>query len=266
MECKNTSDLLIDYYDKKLPQTLSEEIEQHLKKCEKCRTEFHQIQKMMDEINTVEQKKPDKKLRRHFEEMLADEKQILNKSTQDKKTIQWSFSPFFQVAAALLLLIVGYFVGLNVSNFSDEKSHSQEQIAALQDDLNRMKQMVVFAMLEKQSASERIKAVSYVDNMSRPNDEVINALIETLNNDDNTNVRLAAAKALAKFAQLQKVREALLWSLESQTDPSLQIAIINILVEIEEHKAVQPMKKLIEDENTHEVVKKQAEIGISVLI
>ena len=86
-----------------------------------------------------------------------------------------------------------------------------------------------------------------------------------MNTDDNSNVRMAAIQALSKFTDESAVLDALVSSLEIQTDPLLQITLINILVDLKEERAVETMKKLLEQEETHETVKKLAQKGLTII-
>jgi hypothetical protein len=62
------------------------------------------------------------------------------------------------------------------------------------------------------------------------------------------------------------VRAELVRSLEFQTEPIVQISLINMMVELEEKSAVNKLKSLIDNEATLPEVKKQAQLGIEVLI
>ena len=128
-----------------------------------------------------------------------------------------------------------------------------------------MKRMMVFNLLENESASQRIQAVNYSEELSSPDSEIIMALINTLNSDKNTNVRLAAVYSLTRFKTNNTVKEAFIETLNKQDDPMIQIVIINMLVEMEEVKAVDELQDLLKNKNLNEQVKKQAEMGVEVL-
>ena len=77
-------------------------------------------------------------------------------------------------------------------------------MAELQNDIEEMKQLVALSNLQNDSPSERIKATYEVKSIQAPDDEVLNALINTLKNDENINVKIAAAEALFKFGNNDK--------------------------------------------------------------
>ena len=122
-----------------------------------------------------------------------------------------------------------------------------------------------FNLLKNESASQRIQAVNYTEEISIPDDKIINALVNTLKTDKNTNVRLAAVYSLARFKTNKTVKNAFIETLNKQEDPMIQIVIINMLVEMKEVKALEELKYLLKDKDLNEHVKSQAEIGIQVL-
>ncbi|MEC7263138.1 MAG: HEAT repeat domain-containing protein, partial [Bacteroidota bacterium] len=53
------------------------------------------------------------------------------------------------------------------------------------------------------------------------------------------------------------VKNVLIEALEKEKNPSIQVAIIQTLVQIQEKKAAEPMKKLLEKEDTQPFIKEQ---------
>jgi hypothetical protein len=168
------------------------------------------------------------------------------------------------IAASICFLIIGFMGGRMSINTQQVAGNTDMQ--EIKKEVIEMKQMVMFSMLEKQSASERLKAVSYVKEFTEPDAKVVNALLKTLNEDDNVNVRLAAARALAGLSSVGTAREGLVNSLNKQTDPIVQLALIDIFVELEEKRAVRQMQQLLEKQETLDVVKEEAKKGIQILM
>jgi hypothetical protein len=181
-----------------------------------------------------------------------------------RKILSTQFRWGFSIAASIGFLIIGFLGGKLYDSF--QAQFSRTEIAALRNDVKEMKQLVMLSMLEKQSPSERIKAVNYAEEFSEPDAKVVSALVSTLNTDDNVNVRLAAANALARFANAKPARDALIESLEIQTDPIIQISLINLMVDLEEKRAIAPLKKLLNNKNTTQVVKEEVRKGLGTLI
>lgn len=172
------------------------------------------------------------------------------------KNNQWSW---MQIAAAVALLIVGFGMGKYASN------DSSQELALLKDEIQSLREVTLTSRLQRHSASERIMAVNQIEEKTSLNTELISTLVTTLNSDESPNVRYAALQALAKFMGDADVRAELVKSLESQTDPLIQISMITILVNAEERSAIAPLKDIIEKEEISPEVKKQAEVALQVL-
>jgi hypothetical protein len=87
-----------------------------------------------------------------------------------------------------------------------------------------------------------------------------------MNTDANVNVRMTAMYALTRYSNIENARTALITSLNKQTDPLLQITLINILVEIQDARAKEPLQEILINKDLHEMVKKQAETGLKAFI
>ncbi|NJO91693.1 MAG: HEAT repeat domain-containing protein [Chloroflexia bacterium] len=125
--------------------------------------------------------------------------------------------------------------------------------------------MQAINLLKNESASQRIKAVNYTEEIQSPSNETIEALINTLETDPSSNVRLAAVYSLSRFKSNKLVKEAFINTLNKQDDPMVQIVIINLLVEMEDVNAVEKLKELLKNKDLHEEVKTQAELGVKIL-
>ena len=136
----------------------------------------------------------------------------------------------------------------------------------LQSEVSDLKKTAMFTMLKEESSSDRIQAVRYVEDLDNPDQNVIEVLINTLNNDKNVNVRMSAAYALSKFADRRAVCDSLVKSLYLQSDPILQVTLINILVERKEKSALRPIQEIISNKRTLKEVRAVAENSLRVLI
>ena len=264
--CQNIQPLLIDFVDKTLDREHTEKVRQHLESCKACREEVDGLVVLLAEMNKVEDQQPDAVLKENFAAMLEAEKQNQQaaKVVEMKPTAgkSWLHSPFSQLAAGVALLIAGMMLGLLFRN----DPVNDQQVAELSNEVNALKDMLIMSKLEQPSASQRIMAANYLEEVQAPNTDVLQALINTMNTDDNSNVRMAALNALSRFTGEPMVRDALVETLSVQTDPIIQISLINILVQMNENRAVDKMKELINDNSTNESVKKLAEKGVLTLI
>ncbi len=272
MDCKKINNLLIDFVDKQLDAEQTKLVQTHLEKCKSCRQEVEELAVVMTEINKTPENKPSAKLRANFMQMIEEEKSksqtIEAQPLQDNRISNYVhkvrfMNPMYQVAAGFAILIAGMLMGLIINK---DSGVDNTQLMALQNEVSYMKQVVMLSKLEQNSPSSRIQAVNYIDEISTPDPQVIDALIETMNTDDNANVRLAATTALSRFSEDQKVREALISSLSIQEDPMVQITLINIMISLHETKAKPFIEQIAENENTNISAKTIAQKGLEILI
>jgi len=268
MKCDEIETIMIDYLDGKLESNRKEEIEKHLETCERCLDEFRDTQKVLELISKDEIIKPDESLRINFYHMLHTQ---ISRNEEKKpvpvqnRQIKWYNHGVYAVAAGIALLICGTFTGIIID--SGRKSPVQEmQIDQLRSEVASIKKSALFTMLKDESSSNRIQALNYADEIEVPDNNIIEALVRTLNNDKNVNVRMAAAFALAKFADQQSVTDSLVKSLSLQVDPILQVTLISILVERKEKSALKTIQQILTNENTLEEVKSVAENGAKLLL
>jgi HEAT repeat protein len=196
------------------------------------------------------------------------EEKFMQMLNQEKKTegrpitITFNFS-WRRIAAASIIFIAGVTAGLMTQGI---RTGSKESISSLEQQVIQMRQVLMTALINNDSPSDRIKAVHYAEQISQPSPQVTDILIKTLNNDPSVNVRLAAATALQQFATHQKVRTALAEALQQQSDPMLQIVLIKMLVQMHEQAVVPTLQQFSTDRETHEMVKKEAEEALTILL
>ncbi len=270
MKCDEVQSLMIEYLDDNLDEITRQEMENHLSGCESCRKELAEVKTVFDVISRYSMEPPDPTLRENFYTMLHAEQEKLKVTNTIKEiplhrllNMKWP-SSLLRIAAAVALLIAGTWIGIFIKSGMDNKR--AEQLSELKNEMKDMKEMLMFTMLNGESASQRIKAVNYSSEIPYPNQKVISALVSTLNSDKNVNVRLAAAYSLEKFWDNAAVRDSLVASLEKQNEPIIQIVLMNILTEKKETKAIQPMQQIIANKSTMKEVKDIAEKNIRVLM
>jgi HEAT repeat protein len=162
---------------------------------------------------------------------------------------------------AVVFLAVGVAAGI----FLSSQGQNGTQLAKLQNEVQDMQQALAISLLDRPSASERLQGVSISSHMNNPNSKTLEALLYTLDNDKNVNVRLAAVDALYLFYDYPGVKEGLLGSLEKQPSPLVQVALIDLIVNMRERQAVDALRLLLEDEMLNPDVKKYAERGLQQL-
>ncbi len=260
IHCTDIENNIVDFIDGALSANESENIKNHIATCSTCKNIFEETSILMNSFANETQVKPSAKLKTSFEQLLAQEKAKQTKviALNPKKD---SFKSFLQIAASVAILFTGYLIG-----GYQESQNSQQELMAFKNEKKQLKENMMLAMIDNSSPSKRIKAVNYSEELTTPNTKILQALIERMQQDSNSNVRLSAAEALSKFTDSELVRTSLIKTLTTEKDPSIQIEIIQILVDIQEKRALAPMRKLLDHPESPDYLKTQVNIGIAHLI
>jgi hypothetical protein len=220
--------------------------------------DVHELQMQMEKLETPA---PSLQLDDRFYEMLANEK----KSQRGFNFASW-FSAntlFTQLAYATVIFAAGLGIGYFV--FAGSPAATTE-VTALSDEVRSLKEMMMLTLLEKESATERLKAVSLSQEFEQSSTAVTAALIKTLNNDENVNVRLAALEALKPYGRKSEIRQELIRSISRQDSPLVQIALADLMADLQERSSVKEFDKLLKDERTPGEIKKRIRKSLEVLI
>ncbi len=222
-------------------------------------SDLHLLDEQLMQLETVA---PSMDLDDKFYAMLAKEKKK-QKSNGFFLGFQFSSLNVFmpRLAFASVLLISGFVGGYFIS-----QPRGDEKVSVLTNEIADLKEMVMLSMLEKESATERLKAVSLTSEMDDPSKKVTEALIETLNKDRQVNVRLAALDALRPYFRNANVREALVKSIGNQESPMVQVALAEVMVALQAKESVDAFEKIIKSDRTPEDVKQRIEESIQTLI
>lgn len=268
MKCEEVELKMIDYLDNNLDECSRQEIEKHLETCENCLDDLMDTQRVFNLMSDEKNVQPDESLRINFYHMLHNQikkEEVKSETVTSKSNIAWYNRTGYRVAAAIALLICGTFIGF-LFHAGIKSSYASNEMKQLQSEVAALKKVTMFTMLKDESSSDRIQAVGYAEDIENPDDNVIGVLVNTLNNDKNVNVRMAAAYALSKFAARRSVCDSLVKSLSLQSDPILQITLINILAEKREKSALSPVQEIIANKNTIKEVRAVAENSLRTLI
>ena len=222
-----------------------------------------------EQLGNVQTPNPSKEVKTRFYAMLDTFKKE-EEAKSENKIKQWlayfkdafGYKPSNKWAYALSILMVGSFGGYLFGNM---QSTSKKEMEFLSDQVQEMKQMMMLTMLENPTATERLKAVSFTQELQTVDDQVIEALMTTLNYDENENVRLVTLDALIELADNPKVRTGLVQSLLKQESPLVQVALADAMVKLQEKGSVKQMKELLQKDNLNSSVKSKIEKTILVL-
>lgn len=255
MEKGKLESLLIDYIDGVLNETDRAIVEKELSQNEEAIKLYHQLKEVLSVMDRIQNIEPSNSLKSNFEKLLRLE---ANKNSQTSAR-QVFFQPWvLRIAAGIILLIVGIVIGNKLS----EQHQRDQELASIKKELDENKRLMISMLENQQSASQRVMGANVALEMKQADDDIVNALVKTMNEDPNSNVRLTALEALGKFYQHGQVRGQLIKSLSTQKDPVVQIALIRLLVQMKEKEVVNQLKNITRDEMNIKAVKDEAHLGI----
>ena len=225
--------------------------------------EYESLLRAVDEMEVPE---PSAGMDQKFQAMLEEAKKarfLEERAPVRRQSLFFGPRPSLlpRLAAALSLIIVGWFLGYQVTPRPEGA-----RIEFLASEVQEMKKTVMLAMLENSSATERMKAVQFAQELSGPDEAVLTALARTVNDDPNVNVRLMAVDALALYADHPKVREALVQAIVRQESPLVQLALAEVMLALNEKRAVEPIRKIIASPLVDYSVKSKLEATVRQLL
>jgi hypothetical protein len=253
MEKEKLESLIIDYIDDRLDPSERQIVERELTSNADSYKLYAELKEVMDVMERAAKLEPSAGLRHSFDQMLGREIKAV------KKTKIVFFNPaLYRVAAAVALLVLGGSIGFWISKHNAQ----EERLLAIENEMRQTK-LKMMAMLEnEQSPSQRIMGVNVAVGIDKADKEIVNALLKAMNEDPNSNVRLAALEALSNFSDDVLVKRELVASLAKQTDPIVQIALIQLMVKMREKSVVKDLQRIIDDSGSMKAVKDEAYSGI----
>jgi hypothetical protein len=259
MEPERIQELLMKYQEGQADPSEVKEIEKLIEEGVVNLEEIPTLNHLQQQIMNMSLPQPTAELDYQFQS-------LLQKVKAERKGFSWSrlFS-WPELAPRLAFASVTLFIGLAIGFYllPDKKN---DQVEALTRQVSEMKEMMMLTLLEKESATERLKAVSLTQEMDQVSSTVTQALIQTLNQDENVNVRLAALDALRPYVKRSAVRQELVKSIAKQDSPLVQVALAELMAAIQEKSSVKEFEKLLKSDRTPDEIKKRIEESIDVMI
>ncbi len=249
--------LMIDHIDGKITGELARYVEIHIEKHPEAKLEYEELKKVMHLISTSE----DFEVPESGKELFMQEAKRELKRTRRisvNKIFRIESNTFWKMAAVIAFLITAY---LGQSWLS-----KQTELESLQSELRETKELVLISLMKQGSASERLKGIFASQELTKADEDIIDALVFTMNNDSNINVRIAAVDALVRFSDDEKARAALIASLNTQAFPAVQLRLIDALVNIGDKGALTPMKEISDNDEVIKSVRDEAQMGVFKLM
>jgi uncharacterized protein (UPF0147 family) len=259
MERKRIEQLLASYNAGKASEAEEKEIEALIEQGIIDLSELHGLQSLEEQVMRMETPSPSRSLDQQFYKMLGAQRK--------KSAFSWKqFFAWPEVMPRLAFASVTLIMGLVAGYLLRTPAKNNDEIQLLSQQVTDLKEMMMLSLLEKESATERLKAVSLSQEMDQASQKVTGALLQTLNNDENVNVRLAALDALRSYAGDSNVRQELIKSIAQQESPLVQVALAELMADHQVKSSVKELRKILQDEKTPKEVKRKIQESIQVLI
>lgn len=260
MSCEEFEELLVDRWNEELGPEGEERLREHLAECAGCAEEAAALDETWARLGDLEEgvEVPSDRMRARFYGELARLDRAGAGSAEPwharvlaafervwPKTVGW------QVAAAAATLVAGILLGTALGG----EDETQVELARLRGDVETMGRVVAISLLDHPSASERLRGVSWGARVAAADDRVLGALLETVREDENMNVRLAAVEALAASARDRRVRSGLIEALPRQRSPLVQMLLLDLLAPEGLSDATDSLGELLEREDLDPAVR-----------
>ncbi len=264
MKCEEIQGLLPDYWAGSASAEGRGLVVAHLADCADCRA----VSELWSQLGELPEESPRPEVGARFRTMLAAYRHGLEQAEQPKVRKAFSLAEWLygwwpaklehQVALAAACLAVGVAIGFAASS----KGPSAQEFARLHDELRGTREMVAVSLMRQQSASDRLRGVSWSTRLNRPDEEVLGALLAAVDQDPSVDVRLAAADALRRYSNVPEVGQGMVTALGRSDSPLVQIALIDALVDMKDRRSVTVFKKLSADGSVNESVRQRANWAI----
>jgi hypothetical protein len=278
MTCERIREQLPECLAGKLEKSAREGVIEHLETCPGCRNELAELGIVWRGLEAMTAPEPNRDMRARFMEMLEAYKAGLEQAPpraaarpaparptaeprRSRWLAWWPAQPAFQMAIAAALLIGGIAVG----RYRSGPPEMSPDMAQLKGQVEGLRQLVALSLMQEDSPSDRLRGVSFTQQMSRPDAEVEKSLLHAVNHDPNVNVRLSAVDALQKYAGDPQVRRALADAITVQDSPLVQLALIDLLTQMKAHDSAPALQKLAQDNQADEIVRQRARLAVQKL-
>ena len=278
MQCETVHAQLVDFLSHALTDAESEEIRLHLNGCRACRAEADDFENTWRMLGSIASLAPDSGRMRTrvtaiidgFEHGIASAHAPGIRGRLATLFASQSRPHLLRAAAACALLVIGVLIGrytvpLPSGSERTRPAETSAEIVAMRGELRDLREMITLSLMQQQSASNRLKGVSWSGQIDRPSTEVVAALLDTLTHDPNVNVRLATIDALERFASQDVVRRGTIQAVDRQVSPLVQIALIDFMVKVNERESIGTLRRLSEDPKVNAAVRARAAWGLQQL-
>ena len=260
MNCERIREQIPEALAARLAKAAREALVEHLETCGACRTEVAELNAVWRGLEAVKSDMdaaPEGGAKARFQDMLAAYQagmQAAQTPAPKTNVVAFPSRRLWQGALAAGLLVGGLLVGRSLPQSSGGGSAEMAQLRSQVENLN---QMVALSMLQGQSPSARMRGVTYSEKIVQPDPQVLDALLQAVNHDSSVNVRLSAVDALQKFGSDPEVARAMVSSIQGQDSPLVQIALVDMLVQLNARGVAPDLARLSQDSRLDQMVRQR---------
>jgi len=264
MNCNEAIELLTESLAAPLGGRAAADLAAHLATCDACRAEAAGMRRIWEELERLPDEIPGEEMRQRFASNLdryheaAGGRGLSGPLGGPRRFLErlsaglegWLAGwlprrPLAQAGLAAATLAIGLLIGslhgfglprggtapaIGAGSANGAGGTSGGEIHALRDEVRSLSRLVTLSLLKQDSASERLRGVSFGRAAGSSDDRVLQALLDTLRHDPDVNVRLATVDALAPALGQPAVRGQLVQEVGAQRSPMVQIALIDMLL------------------------------------
>jgi hypothetical protein len=269
-ECEGLQEALAARLAGDLDAVLTEDQERHLDRCPRCRAEQEQNLRLWAAMGELGAEVPSAELRGRLARTIeayregmagvataapdggagAGRAPLAFRTRARRRGLRVALRAGYALAAAL----GGVAIGLVLARQAPF-AHEGETVTALHQEVRGLREVLALSLLQQTSASARLEGVSVGAGLAAVDAEVRTALLDTLANDPNPNVRLAAVDALAPRAADPEVQRRLVEVLADDGAPLVQIAVADALLAADGERARQLVAPLAESRDARPEVR-----------
>jgi len=278
---EHVRDQLVAYLSGNLDEKATARVAEHLGGCPSCAGELDSIRNVWFSLGNIPDEPPPAEMSERFNRTLR----ALTTSTPAAPThavakvrdavrpapargwLDWISPrhPAVQFALVLVLFVVGGIVGGLVGYRMGGGNADTAGMTQLRDEVRSVNRLLIVSLLQQQSATERLQGVSWSYRLEQADPEVTAALLRTLSQDQNVNVRLAALDAVSQSVGRPEVRESLIHVMKDTTAPMIQLAILDVLVRSNMKESTPALRELLKKPGVNAVVKTRIEAALQYL-
>jgi hypothetical protein len=268
MNCQTCRERMAEFADAKLDDKNAELVRSHLEGCAECRAELDSLGRTLAALDALPSSPPSHRLRAAVMGHIETEKLTQQHRARWASSIRSAASEraerrprwipvVLQCLGVCALVLLGFFLG--------ERTATERQLAALRVRVDTMGQLVEQSVLQKRTTGDRLETVLTAGTVKKPDDRVIDGLINSMAFDPSVNVRLNALTELYSHADQEVVRAGVLACLPRETNPLVQVSMIDFLVATKAREASPVLTKMAADDKTDSDVRESARRAIELL-